>query len=66
MATSSLERAAPIYITQMEEVNTAEAAFAVFQKQDKVYGSSPYFYLASLNHFYEKRGNNTYSQTIES
>lgn len=66
MATSSLERAAPIYITQMEEANTAEAAFIVFQKHKKVYGSSPYFYLASLDHFYEKRGNNTYSKTIES
>jgi tetratricopeptide (TPR) repeat protein len=66
MATSSLERAAPIYITKMEQADSAEAAYAVFQEQKKIYGSSAYFYLASLNHFYEKREESPFSQKIES
>ena len=66
MATSSLERAAPIYITKMEQANSAEAAFAVFQEQKNIYGNSAYFYLASLNHFYEKRKKSPFGQKIES
>jgi hypothetical protein len=66
MATSVLERAAPIYIIEMENAASDEAAYNVFQKQKIIYGSSPYFFLASLKHFYEKRGDNPYSVKIES
>ena len=66
MATSVLERAAPIYIIEMENAASDEAAYTVFQKQKKIYGSSPYFFLASLKHFYEKRGDNPFSLKIES
>ncbi|WP_339654553.1 carboxypeptidase-like regulatory domain-containing protein [uncultured Maribacter sp.] len=66
MATSALARAAPIYIIDMEKAGSDEDAFGVFQEQKKVYGSSPYFFLASLNHFYEKRVDNLFSSKIES
>ena len=66
MATSVLVRAAPIYIINMEKADSDEAAYTVFQEQKKIYGSSPYFFLASLKHFYEKRANNPFTFKIES
>lgn len=65
MATSALERVSPAYILALEEAGSAETAYAVFKDQEKIYGSSAYFYLESLGHFYEKRENNPFSQKIE-
>lgn len=65
MATSSLEREAPIYIRALEKANSAEQAFNTFEEQKRNYGSSTYFYLESLKYFFEKWKETPYAQKIK-
>jgi len=65
MATSSLKRAAPIYISKLNGAETIEVAYSIFLEQEKIYGSSPYFYLACLKHFNGKEGSELAQSEIE-
>jgi len=58
MVTSSLRRVAPIYITKLESAESSEKAYSIFLEQEKIYGSSPYFYLKCLK-FFSKKGDDT-------
>jgi len=65
MATSSVQREAPIYIKVLENATSVDEAFKNFEEQKKNYGSSTYFYLESLNHFIERWNDNEYSEKIK-
>ncbi|SNR65712.1 CarboxypepD_reg-like domain-containing protein [Maribacter sedimenticola] len=62
MATSTLKRSNPIYITKMDEAINNNKLTEVFLEQEKIYGSSPYFYLTALKHFNEKSTNDFIGQ----
>lgn len=65
MATSSLKRSDPIYITKMAEAFNGNSGLKVYREQEKMYGSSPYFYLATLKHFENNPNSKQLTSQIE-
>lgn len=65
MAVSSTKRSKPIYVQALDKTESADDAYIEFEKYKKNYGGSTYFYLESLNHFYDNWKGSPYVLKIE-